>query len=362
MADSPIKPGSKKPKALLIGLGQHAHYFDGVAQALSDCGVGVTTDFLQRQGPVFLSSEQAAGVDVIVHRDCVKAHARKVVEAAGSENKPTVLLMDGVLEYANTFLNQGVENQFLRPAPADVVLASGEHDRRIFEALGNRASATGLVRLNGFADRVKACQCEHQPDGLLVATANQPAFTAGGRARLLASLKEILEEGTRNGFQIRWRIDQQLAQEIGVAVDQGDLAESLASVQAVLTSASTLAIESMLANKPTGIIHPHPWPLWIPTAWRLDGSCSEGVEQDLQAMKALDGADKAANKAANDSIQEVFDGAKPIRTSSICQLIDALFEPCDELRSLQDRIVQQYACEDSPMRAAKTIECAASMS
>ncbi len=150
MADSSIKHRSKKPKALLIGLGQHAHYFNGIAQALSECGVAVSTDFLQRQGPVCLSSEQATGIDVIVHRDCVKAHARKVTQAAQSENKPTVLLIDGVLEYANTFLNQGVENQFLRPAPADIVLASGEHDQRIFEALGNRASATGLVRRRFF--------------------------------------------------------------------------------------------------------------------------------------------------------------------------------------------------------------------
>ena len=181
---------------------------------------------------------------------------------------PTVLLVDGVVEYANTFANPWLGPTHLQNTPHDAVLAMGPLAGRILTDLGNRVTVTGLPRLDGFADRLAEARTRIEQDQwLVVATANTPAMDGDGLARVRAMLRELRAEASKREIQVRWRIDASLARDLGVAPDTAPLLGTLAGARATVTTASTLAVESMLAGVPTAVAHPHAHPLWMPAAW-----------------------------------------------------------------------------------------------
>ncbi len=339
---------------LIVAPGMRAYHFDGVAQALAESGLSACSETMQIGQTIHLTPMMLQQASVIVHADGVGINAVMVHGKPIEPSQPIVLQMDGVLEYANTFLNAHAGERFLQPSHANLVLASGQHDRDILRALGNRAVATGLPRLDGFVDRVRR-QAMRSCHGILVASANQPAFTPGARSRLMASFRRVKAYATKQNLSIRWRIESEMACELGIENDETDLDELLAKVRCVLTSASTLAIESMMANKPTAILHPHPWDLWIPCAWRYDGDALDGIEEDQAAMNALQGKDHRANVVASNSIAKICAQTIPMTTKSIPELFDALMTPCAELMALQERIVEHYTCTDSARRVARVI-------
>ncbi len=309
-------------------------------------------------GPVpgRVTPEAAAPADVLVHADGVEAHSVGVVHAARRAGKPLALLMDGVLEYANTFLNSRAGNGFLRPAPGDVVLAAGVHDRAILQALGNRAVATGLPRLTAFARAVERALAPHEEGYLLVATANQPAFTPGGRRRVLASLERVRETARRRGVAVRWRIASDIAAAIGVEVDREPLLASLVGARAVLTTASTLALEAMMAGRATAILHPHPWPLWLPCAWLWRGEGADGVDEDRERMLSLDGQDSAANEAAARSCEAALGGRGAMDTGDLDCLLDSLVGGDSARLGQQAGILRRCVGGEGDVRVARVIE------
>ncbi len=331
------------------------HHFHGVHEKLASLGWGAALECFQPGFPIRVTPEMAALADVLVHADSVEANVTGIVRQARASNTPTVLLMDGVAEYANTFLNPRAGHRFLRPAPGDVVLTAGRHDRAILRAMGNRAVSAGLPRLGAFASRFATIETHREPDGILVATATQPAFTRGGRARLLQSLVQIHKHATHRGLKIRWRIDTGIAEKLGVIPDTDPLERTLASCQYVLTTASTLALESILAGCPTCIIHPHPWPLWLPAAWQWHPNYKPGVEDALTLINRLGGADKPSNEAAERSAAISYAGETPLRTESLEDIFDAMQQPHPGLIAMQHRILRRCIRIDASARAAAAI-------
>ncbi|MBY0113788.1 MAG: glycosyltransferase family 4 protein [Phycisphaerales bacterium] len=335
------------------GIGQH---FIGLADQLDEYGHDSRMETLQDTSPVRVTDPMARSASVLVHAESVRARAVSIRRAGERHGVPVALIMDGVLEYANTFFNPGAGARFLRPAPADVVLAAGPHDAGILAALGNRAVGTGLPRLDAFRNRVIIAQATTAPVGVLVATANTPAFTIGGRARILASLRRIKEALARRRLPVRWRIAPDLAGVLGVERDVAPLAESVVWSRAVVTTASTLAIEAMIAGRPTAIVHPHPWPLWLPAAWLHRGDSFQGVEDDQERMRALGGADHAASAAAAESIEQIRRGIEPHETVSAGELIDSLLSPSTELIGLQNRSLDAACRSRGIERVARVLK------
>lgn len=329
------------------------HHFAAVPELLRAAGEDVAMETLQPHAPLRLTDAMARGASLVVHAEGVAARAEGVRRAAARACVPLALVMDGVLEYANTFLNTAAGPRFLRPAPGDVVLCAGGHDRRILEALGNTAVGCGLPRLDAFVRRLRGTLPSEEPRGVLIATANTPAFTFAGRRRVVESLGKLRVAMERRGVPARWRVAADLAAELGVERDTGPLHESLMATRAVVTTASTLALEAMLAGRPTAIVHPHPWPLWLPTAWIHRGDTFHGFEDDAERMKALAGADEAANRAAADSIEAVRRGVRPQESVSAGELVDALLAPDAGLLALQARAVAAAVRSDAGRRMAR---------
>ncbi len=329
------------PRALLVTHRAAGHHLIGVAAQLRASGWRVESETLQPNAPVILTEQSLQRADVVVHTDSDPAISSPMHQRARSLGIPFVLQMDGVLEYANTFLNPRMHQGFLRPAASNMVLACGTHDREILEALGNQALPIGLPRLDDFRNRFNALAAEHVPRGLMVATANQPWFTPGGRERLLAALFDLKRAAERMGIGVRWRVSTAIAKALGVEQDSLPLIESLAQVACVITTASTLALEAMIARKPVGIVHPYPWPLWIPCTHRFDGRSDTGIDDDLACMHRLGGVDEPANRAAELSIEQMLCGHQVQSELEAEPFIASLLHPDPHQTSLQARILER---------------------
>src|SRR5690606_2897275 len=136
---------------------------------------------------------------------------RYALRRAAAADARTVLLMDGIVEWRNTFVNPRVGEAFLRPAPVELIACAGENDRRILESLGNRAVATGLPRLAA-AGRTPPLSDSEAP--VLVATARTPAFTLAERTRLLAALAKLRDALEVGGVPVVWRLTGGLDREL----------------------------------------------------------------------------------------------------------------------------------------------------
>lgn len=353
-----------RPSALLVAPAGRAHHFAGVPEALDAIGWRSTCEVLQPHAPVRVTRAMAQAAKVIVHADGVNANAIGIWNAAERGGRPVALVMDGVLEFANTFLNTAAGREFLRPAPAHVVLAAGAHDAAILHAMGNNAAPSGLPRLGAFEARygeVKQRESAGVPRDVLIATANQVAFTEGGRRRIVASLMELRDAIARRGLRARWRVNAELAELLGVAIDRDPLEMSLARSCAVISTASTLVLEAMIARVPVAVLHPHPWPLWIPAAWRWDGTSREQWDDDARrAADALeDPIARGANAAALASVELATSGQGARAPGTAGELLRAVLDPDADARETQARALAHCYAYSAATRAASAIVRAA---
>ncbi|MCA9300880.1 MAG: hypothetical protein KDA28_17540, partial [Phycisphaerales bacterium] len=245
---------------------QHTNQYEGVPEELERRGLSVW----------HLEGERVLAVPpprvIVVSEVCAFATLANIRRA----NCPSILLMDGVVEYRNTHVAPGTPERFLRPAPVDVVACVSEHDARLLRDLGNQAVATGLPRLESFRPMPRG-------DATLVATALKPAFGAGERRRLLNLLVHLRD---RLVGPVLWRLTDRLDLDLGVVNDDRPLRDVLRDAGRVLTTPSTLAIEAQRCDRPTALLHPWDAPVW-PQACAVIRD--EGDVQDVMAR--LDACD-----------------------------------------------------------------------
>lgn len=258
-------------RVVLFGSRRPLDQFAGVPEALRQLGAEVLYERLWDREMRFghhATPEVIDGAHALAFADLSHNAHLAPTRLARERGIPTVLLADGVVEYANTFLNPWLGPTHLQRLPHDLVLAMGPLQAKILEQLGNRVVTTGLPRLGDFEQRIAEARGRTEPDQwLLVATALTPAMDGDALERVQGLLRAVRDEATRRNLPVRWRIAPKLADELGVPAESASLADSLAGARANLTTASTLAVESMLAGVPTAVAHPHPWPLWVPAAW-----------------------------------------------------------------------------------------------
>ena len=254
----------KSRSVLLVGYDRTDHYA-GLRSALERRGVRAVCD-----EPCFDDSTA-----VVVVMDTTSTRAQWALKLAGEYGVPAVLLMDGIIEYRNTYLNPNLEPGFLESVPVDVIACAGENDRSRLESLGNRAVATGLPRLEGL-ERLGA-----GGGGVLVATAKTPAFGDEEYALLVAAFGRVRSELEVLGVPVLWRLTGGLEYRVRIVNDDRPLRECLAACRAVITTPSTVLVESMLAGRPTALLDPFNAPCWQESAWTL------GADVDAEILRSL---------------------------------------------------------------------------
>lgn len=242
----------------------------GVEEHLRARGLSVRS-----QSEPYLCPRVHEDTRVVVVTDTIGPRCIRALRMARRIGARTMLMMDGLAEYRNTFQNPRVGDDFLRPAPVDLVCCSGLVDANTLRALGNHAAATGLPRIDAV---FRTGMSEPGGGPVLVATANNPAFDGDERARLLEALRELKSVSQWSKARLIWRLTDGLDDELGVQNHPGTLWDALDDSAAVITSASTLHVEAMRAGRPTAVLHPHPTPLWQPAAWVLEMSNATSIE------------------------------------------------------------------------------------
>ena len=273
---------------------------------------------------------------------------------------PSLLLMDGIVEYRNTFVNPRVGEGFLRPAPAGAVACAGEGDRARLETFGNRAFATGLPRLAPIT-------AMPPPGGasVLVATARTPAFNEEEWGLLVDALEQVRDWLCELGVAARWRLTGGLDGRLGVTNEAGTLRGALAGSSAVITTPSTLLVESMLAGRATALLHPFATPRWQEAAWVLDGGPVEATLRDLvgadsermarqgELLAALHQGERPAAEALADLCLDLVEREEPLTAPVWPRSIVRLPAP-RAARAGRPRVVSMVCCDGSPVGGVTT--------
>ncbi|MBL0926691.1 MAG: glycosyltransferase [Phycisphaerales bacterium] len=314
-------------------------HFLGVGAALTALGVtwGDTCD-------IRLTTWIEPQTSAVVVSNCECERSLRALRECQKLGVASLLVMDGITEWRNTFINPRVGAGFLKPAPADRVLCAGELDEAVLRALGNDAAATGLPRIVG---AVPAGGMAPAAGGsaVLVCTANQPYFLDDEKPRLLAALAELRDALRSAGVPGLWRVREDLAAELGVERAAGTLAENLRAAAAVVTTPSTVMVEAMRAGRPVGLLHPQPTPLWQTAAFGYRGAAGSMAPAHDPRPDATAAAKAVLERRGLPALDEL---AAPTARA----FVDELLAPPAERMALQGQVLGVLHHEAEPAAEA----------
>jgi len=205
---------------------------------------------------------------------------RKVLN---QQRVPVLILSDGILEYRNTWEHPDlVDGSIFQPLFGHKLACIGRGQARVVESWGNagRCEVVGLPRLDSVDPASVPPINTSGPFRVMIATANTPAFDEGQRATVIDSLTQIKNWIAANptvdgrNVEVTWRLSDGLESEIGVGSDiapeeRPPLGEVIESVDAVITTPSTMYLESVLRGRPTALLDFHHSPHYVTAAWTI---------------------------------------------------------------------------------------------
>ena len=255
---------------------------------------------------------------------------RKITE---NNRVPVLVLTDGILEYRNTWEHPDLpEGCIFQPLCGHKLACIGRGQARVIESWGNpgRCEVVGMPRLDQMSSRPKTPIRSEGPFRLLIATANTPAFTTQQRDSLVDSLKYLIDRFRRKPnvsgrpVELTWRLTDGLSNELELPELPSDqlpsLHEAIDQADAVITSPSTLYLESIRRERPTAVLDYWNSPTYVTPAWSITANAH--VDQVLTQL-----ADPPAHRMMfqNFVLHEQLE-CSSAATPRLIQLIDAMVE------------------------------------
>lgn len=294
-----------------------------------------------------------AEIDVAVLANEFFTRNRAAVERLRALGIPTIYAIDGILEWRNAWdfpLCDSCQQTF-RPVLSDKVACIGRSQARILESWGNvgKCEVVGVPRFDPLLGKTTA-RAKGETCRVLVMTAKNPGFDELQRERTRQSLKDLKQwfEGHRtlDGRKIEplWRLTAGMDRQIGVQGETADttgkeLAEVLATVDAVITTPSTGMLEAMLLGLPTALLDYHNCPHYVPGAWTI------GATDHIAAVLPELASPPPAKLLWQDTILHDALECRTEATPRFIQLVESLAQAGREARAaglplnLPDRIV-----------------------
>lgn len=195
---------------------------------------------------------------------------------------PILILADGILEYRNIWEHPDLaDGCVFQPIVGHKLACIGRGQTQVIESWGNvgKCESVGLPRLDHLATSEPAPINSLGPFRVLIATANTPAFDEQQRQSVIDSLSHIKNRLSVNSnvngrpVDVVWRLTDGLDQELGLPEDPRQdipLSELIDQVDAVITTPSTLYLESVLKKRPTAILDFHNTPHYVSSAWMIN--------------------------------------------------------------------------------------------
>ncbi|MFN9183006.1 MAG: hypothetical protein ACK6DN_07950 [Planctomycetota bacterium] len=224
-----------------------------------------------------------AGI-VITHMHYRWEEVRAIRRVTEQNRIPVLILADGILEYRNLYEHPDLaDGCIFQPVMGHKLACIGRAQARVVESWGNvgKCEVVGLPRLDSLlTDPAPPIRTEG-PFRLLIATATTPFFNAQQREAVVESLlhfKQRLEANGRvNGrrMEVTWRLTGGLERDLGLEKDSESvvrppLSEAIDRADAVITTPSTLYLESVLKQRPTAILDFYNSPNFVSAAWTIN--------------------------------------------------------------------------------------------
>ena len=198
---------------------------------------------------------------------------------------PVLVLADGILEYRNVWQHPGLNaGSMFQPLMGHKIACIGRAQARILESWGNvgKCEVVGMPRLDSAVAVANKEKSKTNKFRLLVATALTPAFDDAQHQTLVRSLRDLQtwlkENPTVEGRAVEatWRLTSGLDQELGLPQydpkidgDRPPIMDVLIDADAVITTPSTVYLESVIRGLPTAILDYHNTPDYVPPAWKI---------------------------------------------------------------------------------------------
>ncbi|HAB51536.1 MAG TPA: hypothetical protein DCE80_05075 [Ignavibacteriales bacterium] len=220
---------------------------------------------------------------VLCHDETSIRDVRICIKKLKNLNIPILVIEHGIIEWRNTWVNPvNIENTTLfRPVISDKIAVLGNLHQRIITSWGSgdKCAKVGLPRLDPLI-LDKSRYLNKNIKTILVMTAKTAGFTDKERELTKKGIIDLKNEiGKISGTQLRYRLTQGLAEELDVPNElnsfYGELHDILRTVDAVVTTQSTVILEAMLLGIPTACLDYTNVPQYIRLAWNIN--CKEQI-------------------------------------------------------------------------------------
>lgn len=195
---------------------------------------------------------------------------------------PVLILSDGVLEFRNTWQNPTIAGgAIFQPLFGHKLACLGRAPARQIEALGNagKCEIVGHPRFDGMATEPTIPTQASGPFRLLVTTARTPAFTEAQKQQVIEGLVQVRNRIRRNPYangrriEVQWRLPDQYVQHLDWHPTDHEeprsLGDAIELADAVITTPSTVYLESVIRRRPTAILDFTNSPSYMSPAWTI---------------------------------------------------------------------------------------------
>jgi hypothetical protein len=233
--------------------------------------------------------------DLVITFEASNPQRGLVVAEMMRRNVATLLIMDGIQEWRNTWsrIKGGNKRPLNQPILTHKVACLGRLDARLYESWGNvgKCEIVGAPRLDDLVMGnypMRTQPIEGRPLRLLVMTARTPGFTPEEREITLQSLRDLRDHlKPRKDIEVVWRLSKGLHLELRVentftSATGEELHQLLPQMDAVITTPSTAQLEAMLVGLPVALLNYHLVPVYTPAAWEI--KCSDHIEPVLKDL------------------------------------------------------------------------------
>ncbi len=205
----------------------------------------------------------------------------RCTDRAAALGIPTLMLMDGILEWRHQWEDPSMGNgcgiPYLLPVRCDRVACLGRQSVRLLEAWGkmHRCELVGAPRFDHLLMQPLRPAATAGRRSLLIATANRPAYTEAQWRRVAESLTDLgCALRRRPDWMPQWRVCRRLQSELSGLIGTPQavvppLRLALEQSHAVITTPSTLQLEAMLAGRPTAVLDYTNSPQYVQAAWTI---------------------------------------------------------------------------------------------
>ncbi len=244
---------------------------------------------------------------------------------------PSLYLMDGILEWRHQWENPlwgaGGGAPYNQPIFTDKAACLGRRSMRTLETWGNinKCELVGMPRFDHYLENPVKVLPHEGRKRLLVMTANTPGFSPEQISVVAQSLTDVRNFlSTQETWEPIWRVHKDMEKRLGLIDNFTELRGKplravLSLADAVLTTPSTVILESMLSGLPTALLDYSNSPQYIQTAWVIN------AQAHLPVVLGEMGNPPARRKVFQDEILhdclECYTTASPRLINLIVELI-----------------------------------------